>query len=207
MSNTRSSAIRGSERVSRRSALKGALISCSTAALGSSFLARLVNADELSMDDNALYINRLAEALRATGNAVCGKEADRLETLPSSTSTLYLHLRQADLNLQDAVLIAEGMRDDPNRVSGSIQSFSVSYNHGLGDAGAIALVSAFPPSLTEIGLVDCGIGDEGGDAIINWARNSVALRMICIERNNLSQGMRDRFRALGDERKDLFIVV
>jgi len=194
-------------RISRRSALKGGVICCSTAVLGSSLLARLVNADEPSMNDNALYINGLAEALRATGNAVCVKEADRLQTSSRSTSTLNLHLRQAGLNVRDAVLIAEGMRDDTNRVIGSIQSFSVSYNQELEDAGVIALVNSFPPTLTEAGMVDCGIGDEGGDAIFNWAKNSVALRMVCIERNNFSQGMRARFRALGDERKDLFIVV
>ena len=207
MSHTRSSRIRGFGRMSRRSALKGAVISCSTCALGTSFLASWVKASEPSMNDNELYFSVLTKALRATGNAACVREADRLQASPKLMSYFNLHLRQAGLNVRDAVIIAEGMREASNRFNGSMQSFSVSYNHGLEDEGVIALANSFPPTLTEVGLVDCGIGDEGGNALFNWAQGAVALRMICLERNNLSQGMRDRFYALGEKRKDLFIVV
>ncbi len=157
------------------------------------------------MNDNELSISVLAKALRATGNAACVKEADRLQASSSLTTNFNLHLRQAGLNVRDAMTIAEGMRNASNHSSGSIQSFSVSYNHGLEDAGVIALVDSFPPTLTEVGVVDCGIGDDSGEAIFQWTQSAAALRMIGIENNDFSLGMRDRFHALGDERQEVFI--
>lgn len=44
------------------------------------------------------------------------------------------------------------------------------------------LVKTLPPTLTEIGLVDCGIGDKGGDALLWLAETFLKLQGLCIEK-------------------------
>ena len=153
-----------------------------------------------------MVIGRMTEALKATGKAVCIKEAMRLEALPPSTSECNLHLRQAGLDMQDALTIAQAMREFSEQNRMVIRSFSVSYNPGLQDAGVIALINAFPSTLSEVGVVGCGISDTCGESLLAWARSAQALRMICLEQNQLSQEMRHRFSMLGERRTDLFVV-
>ena len=40
------------------------------------------------------------------------------------------------------------------------------------------------------------IGDQGGAAMLEWARHANGLRMISIEDNNMSDQMRKQFRSL-----------
>jgi len=113
-------------------------------------------------------ISVLIQALRSTGNAACRSVADRLETSRTSNADYDLHLRNADLGAVDAEIIARAMRELSLYEAPALRSFSMSYNPGLTDAGVVLLAQAFPPTLTELGLVDCSIGDEGGVALLRW---------------------------------------
>jgi hypothetical protein len=88
----------------------------------------------------------------------------------------------------------------------SLQSFSMSYNSNLGDEGVLILVKNLPQTITEIGLVQSGIGDEGGEALIRWATNAKQLRWLCVEKNIFSNDIKDKLRKLGQERSDLLVV-
>ena len=69
---------------------------------------------------------------------------------------------------------------------------------GGGDQGAMTLANVLPKTLTEIGLVGCSIGDQGGKEILEWAKYAGGLRLICIEENNISEELRNHFRGLKD---------
>ncbi|MDA9819762.1 hypothetical protein N9C06_02465 [Salibacteraceae bacterium] len=49
-----------------------------------------------------------------------------------------------------------------------LRSISLSYNPQLGGSGITELVHHLPSSITEIGLVDCGFGDVGATALLDW---------------------------------------
>ena len=89
----------------------------------------------------------------------------------------------------------------------SLQSFSMSYNPHLGDEGVLLLVKTLPATVTEIGLVQCGIGDKGGDALIMWAAKALKLQWLCVEQNLFSDEMKDRFIQFGNDRNGLLIVL
>ena len=73
-----------------------------------------------------------------------------------------------------------------------LRSFSLSDNI-ISDESAKALAAALPKTLTELGLVGYVIGDQDGKAILEWAKYASGLRMVCIEDNSLSQGLRTQF--------------
>ena len=89
----------------------------------------------------------------------------------------------------------------------ALRSFSMSYNPGLTDAGVVLLAQAFPATLTELGLVDCAIGDKGGVALLHWGKKAVGLRMICVEGNNFSSGILNGCTAMAQERPKLLVVI
>lgn len=149
----------------------------------------------------------LIQALRSTGNAVCLSAADRLEASRTLNADYDLHLRNAGLGAMDAEIIARAMRELSLYETPALRSFSMSYNPGLTDAGVVVLAQAFPPTLTELGLVDCAIGDEGGVALLRWGKEAVGLRMICVEGNRFSARIRQEFASLAQEKTNLLVVV
>lgn len=157
--------------------------------------------------DNQMGISVLIDALRSIGNAVCLSAADRLEASRASNADYDLHLRNAGLGALEAEIIAGAMREASLREGPALRSFSMSYNPDLTDTGVVALTRAFPPTLTELGLVACSIGDEGGAALLRWGKRAVGLQMICVEGNHFSVRIRQRFASLAQERPDLLVVV
>ena len=149
----------------------------------------------------------LISALRSIGNPVCLVSASRLAALDPNITSFDLHLRSAGLDAEDARILADALRET-NEFSGpGLRSFSASYNPALTDAGVVALAEAFPTTMAELGLVGCSIGDEGGLAILSWARTAVGTRMICVEANNFSADMKTGFIQLSRERSSLLVVV
>ena len=73
-------------------------------------------------------------------------------------------------------IIAEAIKTVHVKRGPSLQSFSMSYNPNLGDEGVLILVKTLPSTVTEIGLVQCGIGDKGGDALMTWASKAPKLQ-------------------------------
>ncbi|MFT6153711.1 MAG: hypothetical protein ACJAYK_001604 [Crocinitomicaceae bacterium] len=151
-------------------------------------------------------INPLINALKSINNPVSNKVAETLLSLKNGESSYDLHLRDADLNLNQIKSIAEAIKTVHENGGPSLQSFSMSYNSNLGDEGVLILIKSLPQTITEIGLVQSGIGDKGGEALIGWAANAKQLRWLCIEGNIFSNDIKDRLRELGQERNDLLVI-
>jgi hypothetical protein len=141
-------------------------------------------------------LSTLCDALRRTRHDVCLDAAALMEA--QGAPRFDLHLRQAGLGPHDADVIATALRNMDD--TPSLRSFSVSYNTNLGDDGAIGLIRALPRSVTAIGMVGCGLGDDSGAALCDWAENAESLAMVCVEENGFSREMRGRLSGLGNLR-------
>ena len=191
----------------RRDFLKGGIASASLLAAGTWGLPSPVNADapaEARMKD---LPSKLANALRSIGTAPCIAKAAQLEATRNEDEELSLHLRSAGLDVAATLIIARALRSLSEKEASSLAALSLSYNHGIGDAGAVYLARALPQGLRELGLVGCGIGDQGGEALLQWASQVPRLRMMCIEGNDFSGGLAERFQALARYNSSLFVVV
>lgn len=148
---------------------------------------------------------KIASVLRKTGNLDCLNKAKNLEM--DSQEASALNLRNLDLKPADVVLIADILRAAKDDQDDGIQSISFSYNHLLGDRGATAIARSLPLSICEIGLVDCGIGDEGGKEILNWMKTSPRLKMICIEQNKFSDKLKMEFIVFKKNNPKIMVVI
>jgi hypothetical protein len=132
--------------------------------------------------------DNIASILRSTKRTACIEKAIELEQ--ESVQTSQLHLRNLSLTADEIKQIATAIKSLPE----SMRSISFSYNREIGDKGAIALAASLPLFIQEIGLVDCGIGDDGANAVLKWMNTSTHLQMICIEQNPISEKTRIQFQ-------------
>ena len=130
-------------------------------------------------------LHLIIDALLTIGTPATIQKAASIEASSGTT----LNLRSLDLSSAMVNQIAAGLSSSIVPLS----SISFSYNSALGDAGAKALAAHLPKSLTELGMVDCGLQDEGGLALLEWAKTAPKLRMICIEQNAFSEEARRAF--------------
>lgn len=137
----------------------------------------------------------LQSALRDISTSDSIAAADNLTQSASGSSTRSIHLRNLGIDQNGAARIGYALTSISDVERARLRSFSLSYNE-IGDDGTLALAAALPVTLGELGLVGCSIGDDGGEAILNWARAASGLRMICIEGNAMSPQMRERFAGL-----------
>ena len=128
-----------------------------------------------------------------------------LENIKQPTN--QLHLRNLGLTSSEVMAIAQALSEGTTGKKNALRSVSFSYNPLLGDRGAIALAKAFPPSIVEIGLVNCSIGDPGGKELLEWAKRARNLRMICIEQNNFSENLKMEFRKFSHNHPHIMVVV
>lgn len=143
-----------------------------------------------------------AKLLRKKGDSEC---IQRSETLGNEISKIRnLNLRDLGLDERDIVDITNIIEQENDKVY--LKSISFSYNQLIGDAGATLIANKLPYSIYEIGLVDCGIGDKGGDEILNWMRKSHSLQMICIEQNNFSDKLKMEFNIYKKENPKVMVV-
>jgi len=124
----------------------------------------------------------LQSALRAIGSDVTMAAVDNLANSAFSSSVLNVHLRNARITARDVNLLANALNMTPASALIRLGSFSLSYN-AIGDEGASILANSLPNTLTELGLIGCSIRDNGGEAILKWAKDANGLRMVCIENN------------------------
>jgi len=146
----------------------------------------------------------LAEYLRETRRAKCIDKAINLENNGQNKS---VELKSLDLSAPEVQRIAHLLNLDKINKQKSITSISLSHNPNLGDYGAEGLANSFPAWIEEIGLVDCGIGDQGGNALLNWAKTAPKLKMICVEKNNFSANIKAAFKNLGSNNSKLVVEV
>jgi len=175
--------------------------------LGVTGLLDILTSVHAAETKQAMTISSLIDALRSINNPVCDAAAVKLLSLKDNNTNYDLHLRSAGLNIDEIQRIAEAIKSIHAEGGSSLRSFSMSYNPNLRDGGALNLVAALPATLTEIGLVGCGLTDEGGEALITWAAKAPKLHWLCVEQNTFSRATRDRFKQLGQARNGLLVVV
>ena len=115
-----------------------------------------------------------------------------------------MHLRGLELNFWHIEAIANCLKQAEGRCN-QLKSVSFSYN-SLGNAGVATLIKSLPSSVTEIGLVNCGISDTGGTEILDWMKNRQNIQMVCIEQNNYSTALRAVFQSFSNTHPDILFV-
>lgn len=144
----------------------------------------------------------IAKLLKQKGDLAC---AERSEILENETAEIRnLNLRNLGLDEKDIVDITHIIDQENDNIY--IKSISFSYNQLIGDVGATLIAEKIPDSISEIGLVDCGIGDKGGHEILYWMRKSNNLQMICIEQNNFSDKLKMEFNLFKIENPEVMVV-
>jgi hypothetical protein len=145
----------------------------------------------------------IVTTLRKIGSGKCLEKANEIE---HTSSLKILHLRNLELTSSDVILLANALNHAASDNAPLIESISFSYNFSLGDEGAISLSKNLPTSIREIGLVNCGINDQGGLALLNWMRNAPQLRMACIEGNNFSQKIKKSLQKFRTQHPHILLV-
>jgi len=199
--------LRNNEKLVRRQILRCGLVNGLAIFIGGALLLGKDTATAEQLTSAQTNIGRLILALRSTGNAACRSTAIRLEAFRTSSADYDLHLRNAGLRAVDAEIIARAMREFCPSEAPALRSFSMSYNPGLTDAAVEVLAQSFPSTLTELGLVDCAIGDKAGVALLRWGKMAVGLRLLCLEKNHFSAGIRREFASLAKQKINLVVVV
>ena len=192
---------------SRRRFIKTGLAEMALLIVATIGFTPITNAGSTYMKNSKTIVDALVEALRSIGSPVCLAAALKLEADQSNRDNIYFHLRHAALTASDALIIAEALKSLPRESHSSLVSMSLSYNDAIGDTGAIAMAQSLPPTLHELGLVNCGIGDAGGEALLRWAKNATGLRILCIEENNISEGIKLQLVDLMHRNAALLVVV
>lgn len=139
--------------------------------------------------------------MRKIGTPPCLAEADRIESL--STLKRRYHFRNLNLSISNLEELLDILDQEEKY---KINSISFSYNP-IGDEGAIIIAERLPDYIEEIGLVDCGIGDIGGRAILEMLNELPELDMICIEQNNLSDNLKLEYQKFSAFNPDLMVVM
>ncbi|MGY8901128.1 MAG: hypothetical protein ACKVI1_00890 [Flavobacteriales bacterium] len=132
----------------------------------------------------------LISALRSTNKLVCSDTANQLDSSGNSQSFYDIHLRNADLNTEDATLVAAGLEEVKLLAQPRLRSFSVSYNQAIGVSGVEIILVSLPETVQELGMVGCKLTDESANPINNFLKRSKALRMICVEDNLFSRSVK-----------------
>jgi len=134
------------------------------------------------------------------------KHLIKAKLLNSKKEIKSLNLRDLELNTADIISIANLFKVENEANNCSIKSLSLSYNKQIGNDGAIALSEHLPKSLCELGFVDCGISDNGGNAILKQLKKLPNLEMICIEGNNFSETLKNEFYKFKQNNPRIVIV-
>lgn len=192
---------------SRRRFIKTGLAELTFLVAATMVFPPFINAESTTTKKSTIVVGALAKALRSIGGPVCLAAADKLEANQSNNDSVYFHLRYAALEASDAMVIAGALKSLPRESHSALVSISLSYNYALGDAGAIAMAQSLPPTIRELGLVNCGIGDAGGEAILRWTEHATDLRLLCIEENQISEGINLQIVELMHRNAELLVVV
>ena len=126
--------------------------------------------------------------------------AKYLEAKQFDDYSYYLHLRSANLSIEDAAAIAGGIRALHSQPKALLTSFSVSYNTGLQRKGLSSLLSTLPTKhLAALGVVDCDLDDDSAYLIAEFISKCQGLRMVCVEENNFSEQAKDSIVKAGSK--------
>ncbi len=159
-------------------------------------LQRTLNSPKAQLNNNTSTQQQIAHLLNLKGSKIHTQRA------------LLIEKSAGQLNLRDLALTTFDVKEISTilKSSTTIKSISMSYNPMIGDTGVEALIHSLPPAITELGLVGCGIRDQGGLIVLKWAMNAKNLQMICIEQNNFSTHLRSLFDQFRKENKEMTVV-
>ena len=122
--------------------------------------------------------------------------AKTLKSINASEKSYDLVIRKANLNIKDAKNIANAIKKIDQNKGPKLHTISMSFNENLKDEGIITLLNHLPLTTSVIAFVECGITDEAGQAIIDWAAKTNNLNGIYIEGNDFSKDMEEKFEKL-----------
>ena len=125
--------------------------------------------------------------------------AKYLQSKQADDYRYYLHLRSANLSIEDAASIADGIRILHINPKVWLTSFSVSYNTGLQRQGLALLLSSLPDHLAALGVVGCDLNDDSAYLIAEFISKCQSLRMVCVEENNFSTLAKDNIVEAGSK--------
>lgn len=108
---------------------------------------------------------------------------------------------------EEVIQLASLFKEMEHNGNSDIDSISLSYNHSLKDEGVVALMNSLPISIRELGLVNCGIGETGGQELFKWVKNAPDLKMICAEQNSFSDKLRSDFMNFSIQNPQIIVVV
>ena len=154
------------------------------------------------MQHQTSLLLELSKVLKEIGNKKCLDKAKSLENLP--THFRSLNFRSLDLNAENVLSISVCI--SKFQTPKQLKSISFSYNQNMGDVGVKALVENLPKSLTEIGLVGCGIKDEGGQLVLGWIKTLPNLNVICIENNHFTETIKQSLKNYSNQHPEVLVV-
>ena len=169
-------------------------------------LTRMASANAVTPTTSLTLERSLQKALKLIGSSACREAADLLAQGTSGSASVSVHLRRAGITADGAAIIAGALGSLSKVERARLQSFSLSYNE-IGDDGAINLVATLPGTIYELGMVACSISDRGGEELLTWAANAKELGMVCVEGNEMSEKMRDRYTRLDKSSPGLTVFV
>lgn len=149
--------------------------------------------------------SKIAEVLRRIGRKECLEKAELLTGSENKSSSL--NLRSLGLIHTEAMQLALVLKEIESKGNSKIDSISFSYNSSLKDKGAVTLIKSLPISIRELGLVNCGIGETGGQELLNWVKSAPNLKMICAELNSFSDKLKSDFRKFSIQNPQIIVVV
>ena len=149
----------------------------------------------------------LIEVLHRIHKPVCLSAAEQLGKRSNSVESFNLHLRSANLDSSDALVLANAFTTILEQNDLPLNSFSVSYNPGIGADGVQALLPSLPDGVSEIGMVGCQLRDDVGKLLIQFMARCRSLKMICVEGNLFSTSMRSQIASAGKKLEGCITII
>ena len=153
-----------------------------------------------------IIMQDLIDALVDTNKPKSIKVANSLKAIDNNDKSYDLVIRKANLDINDAKNIANAIKKIQQNNGPKLHTISMSFNENLKDEGIITLLNHLPLTTSVIAFVECGITDEAGQAIIDWAAKTNNLNGIYIEGNNFSKDMEEKFEKLRTDNPSLTVL-
>ena len=153
-----------------------------------------------------IIMQDLIDALVDTNKPKSIEVAKNLKSIDINDKSYDLVIRKANLDINDAKNIANAIKKIQQNNGPKLHTISMSFNENLKDEGIITLLNHLPLTTSVIAFVECGITDEAGQAIIDWAAKTNNLNGIYIEGNNFSKDMEEKFEKLRTDNPSLTVL-
>lgn len=149
---------------------------------------------------------QIADAIRTIGSSSGHLKAEKFE-LEEDEFSGHLDLSHMSLWSSDVDTIGKHFNRRYNPDAVHLNSVNFNYNNLMSDEGVEALLDHLPGTIRELHLVNCGIGDYGGRAILEWLRVSAfKIREVNLEQNQFSRSLKDEFAEYESENLQVMMI-